>query len=434
MPKQTVKQYLKNPALKALGVYTFTNFFGKGVAFLLLPYFTNVLSQQDMGTVTLFSGATLFLIPFISMGVLQSAGVEYFKLTKNEFRNFFSSSLLLPVGVFLLSLIVFYFGRDILINKYKFPLSFIWIIPVVTFLSFLSQHAVNMIRNEENKDLFMKVVLGRLFVEIGMAIILISGLNMAWQGRIIGIGASFLLMGIYAGYFFIKRNYLFGQINKQYIKDELIYSMPIIIMQLSTFCMNYSDVFFLSRFTHDNNAEVGVYGIACVFASVIITLSSAVLQYVHPKIFKLLSESDINYKAIRKHFLMYIGIMCGGLLLLLMFVPVAYTFVINKSYSPGLSYYYLLCIGYFFWTIAYLFFSFLLYYKRKMKIIILSISFILISLTSNYFFIKSMASMGAAISVFCSYTIVLILTLLVTAKEMRFLFKADKTIKIAANS
>ncbi len=378
-----------------------------------------------MGNITLFSGATLFLIPFISMGVLQSTSVEYFKLEKKDFSNFFTSSLLLPVGVFILSLIVFYFGREILIEKYKFPASFIWVIPVVTFLSFISQHAVNMIRNEENKKLFLLVVLGRLFLEIGLAVVLISALKMAWQGRITGIAISFAAMGVYAFYFFVKRNYLFGQINKQYIKDELLFSIPVVIMQFSTFCMNYSDSFFLSRFTNDNNAEVGVYGIACIFASIIVTLCSALLQYILPKTYQLLSAPVINYNSIRKHFLAYIGIMTAGLLVLLVFVPLAYKFIINKNYLPGINYYYLLCIGYYFWTIAYLFFSFLLYYKQKRKIIWLSLAFACISLTSNYFFIKNMQSTGAAISVFCSYFIILIITLFFTRKQMHFLFQKN---------
>lgn len=406
-------------------MYMFTSFFGKGIAFLLLPYFTNVLSKEDMGKVTLFSGAMLFLIPFISMGLLQSASIEYFKLDKKEFRNFFTTSLLLPVGMLLLSLIVFYFGRDILITKNKFPASFVWAIPVITFFSFLNQHVINMIRNEENKKLFMIVSFGRLFLEIAVAVFFISALKMAWQGRIIGFGFSFIAMGIYAFYYFIKKNYLFGQIKKTYLKEELLFSVPIIIMQFSTFCMNYSDSFFLSRFTNDNNAQVGVYGIACVFASIIIVLCTALQQYITPKTYKLLAAPVVDYKAIRKLFLLYFGIMTVGLLALLAFVPFAYKFIINKNYMPGIRYYYLLCIGYYFWTIASLFFSFLFYYKQKRKIMWLSLAFVCISLTSNYFFIKNMQSTGAAISVFCSYFIILIITLIFTNKQMSFLFKKN---------
>lgn len=415
-------KYKNNPAAKSLGLYTFTNFFGKGVAFLLLPYFTLVLTPNDMGLINLFSGSMIFLIPFISMGVLQSASTDYFKLNKQDFNNFFVSSLLLPVSVFLLSITVFYLFSSFFTSQFKFPIEFVWLIPVTTFLSFINQHVNNLIRNEEKPGLYMKVVLGRLFIEIILAVVLISLYNMAWTGRVSGILISYLLFGLYAFYYFKSKGYLSGTIQLKYIKEELIFSVPIIIMQFSVFCMSYSDIFFLSRFTNDNNAEVGVYGIACVFASIIITLCSALLQYILPRIYKMLSEPVIQYRSIRKLFLVYIGIMTAGLILLLILVPLAYTFVINKNYLPGMHYYYLLCAGYYFWTIAYLFFSFLLYYKQKRKIIWLSLSFSVISITANYFFIKSMGSMGGAISVFCSYLIVLILTLFFTRKQMHFIF------------
>ncbi|MEO5999785.1 MAG: oligosaccharide flippase family protein [Ferruginibacter sp.] len=425
LTKNIFLKYKNNPAVRSLGIYTFTNFFGKGVAFLLLPYFTNVLTKSDIGLISLFSSAIIFLMPFISMGVLQSASTDYFKLNKKDFRDYFTTSLLLPTGVFILSLGVFFLFRNGFIAKYNFPVSFIWLIPVVTFLSFISQHVINLIRNEEKPNLFMRAVLGRLFIEIALAIIFISGLSMAWEGRIMGIVISFGVFAIYAFYYFIHKGYLFGEIKKQVIKDELVFSVPIITMQFSVFCMNYSDAFFLSRFTNDNNAEVGVYAIACIFASIIITLCSALLQYILPRIYKMLSEPVINYASIRKLFVGYFAIMTAGLLFLLLFVPLAYKFMVHKDYLPGLNYYWLICIGYYFWTIAYLFFSFLLYYKHKRKIIAMSATFACISLISNYFFVKNMGSNGAAISVFCSYLIVLMITLIFTRKQMSFIFKKN---------
>ncbi len=421
--KETFLKYRNSPAARSLGIYTFTNFFGKGVAFLLLPYFTNVLSKSDVGLISLFSSAIIFLMPFISMGVLQSASTDYFKLSKQDFRDFFTTGLLLPTGVFIISLVVFYLFRDVLFTNYHFPVSFIWLIPVVTFLSFISQHVINLIRNEENPNLFMRSVLGRLFLEIGLAIVLISGFKMAWEGRVAGILISYAAFAVFAVYFLLNRNYIFGKFRKDVIREELIFSVPVVTMQFSVFCMNYSDGFFLSRFTHDNNAEVGVYSIACVFGSIIVTLCSALLQYILPRIYKMLSEQKIDYKAIQKLFWIYIGIMTAGLAALLLFVPLAYRFMIHDAYRPGLNYYYLICIGYYFWTIAYLFFSFLLYYRHKRKIIGLSAAFACISLTSNYFFVKNMGSMGAAISVFCSYFVVLMITLFFTRKQMGFIFK-----------
>jgi O-antigen/teichoic acid export membrane protein len=421
---QLVKQG-KSSGLKSLGMYTVTNFLGKGVAFLLLPFFTHVLTKPDMGVLSLFSSAVIFLVPFISMGVLQSINADFFKLDKAAFRNAFTTSLILPVSVFLLSLLLFYIFREPLQQRFNLPLSFAWIIPVVAFLSFLFEHFISAIRNNNLTSRFMIVVLGRLFIEVLLAVILLLVLKWGWEGRVAGIIVSYVIIAFAAFYFFIQKGYLFGKVSKKIIQEELIYSVPIIVMQLSVFCMNSSDSFFLSHFTgsKDNNAEVGVYSIACIFASIILTLCSALLQYITPKIYSLLSAPQINHASIRKNFLLYAGIMTGGWLLLLLFIPLAYKIFIPNGYFGGLKYYYLLCTGYYFWTIAYFFYSTaLLYHKKKKLILILSLFSILISLVNNYFFIKYYGAMGAAIADCCSYFIILLITLFFTRKQMGFVF------------
>src|SRR6187402_102985 len=95
-------KYSKSQQLKSIAIYTFSNFFNKGISFLLLFYFAHVLTESDFGLLNLFSNSILFLMPFVSMGILQSANTEFFKLGKKEFKNFFSTTLLMPVAVTLL--------------------------------------------------------------------------------------------------------------------------------------------------------------------------------------------------------------------------------------------------------------------------------------------------------------------------------------------
>ncbi len=410
-------------------MYTVTNFLGKGVAFLLLPFFTHVLSKSDMGVLSLFSSAVIFLVPFVSMGVLQSINADYFKLGKTAFRDAFTSSLILPVSVFLLSLLLFYLFRDTLQEKYHLPASFTWMIPIAAFLSFLFEHFISMIRNNNLTRRFMVVVLGRLSIEVLLAILLILLFKWGWEGRVAGILVSYVTITVFAFYFFIRKGYLFGRVKKAIIREELVYSIPIIVMQFSVFCMNSSDSFFLSHFTgsQDNNAGVGVYAIACIFASIILTLGSSLLQYITPKIYSLLAAPQINRSAVRKNFLLYAAIMTGGLILLLIFIPLAYHLFIPEGYFGGLKYYYLLCIGYYFWVIAYFFYlTSLLYYKKKKMILMLSLCSIAISLANNYFFIKTWGAMGAAVADCCSYFIILLITLFFTRKQMGFVFKKSQ--------
>src|SRR5665213_3313295 len=129
---QSLKNQYNSPALKSMGIYTITNFFGKGLSFLLLPLFTNpkYLSPADNGLLSLFSQAIIFILPLINLGILQSASADYFKLDKNKFKDFCTTGFTMSVSMAVLAFIIFFFARNFLYKEFSFPPIFIWAIPL----------------------------------------------------------------------------------------------------------------------------------------------------------------------------------------------------------------------------------------------------------------------------------------------------------------
>ncbi|MFZ4058243.1 MAG: lipopolysaccharide biosynthesis protein [Ferruginibacter sp.] len=412
-----INKYAKTEQAKSIAIYTFSNFFNKGVSFLLLFYFTHALLESDFGLLSLFSNSILLLMPFVSMGILQSVNTDYFKMEKAPFKDFFTTTLIMPIVVTLLIVITAFFLRHQLHSRYSFPNIFIVLIPVITFFNFLNEHLINMVRNNNEPIKYLIINVGRLMAEIALAVFFISALQYGWLGRVMGILISYFVVAVYAFIYFKQQGFLFGKLRKKVVIDELIYSVPIIIMQMSIFAMNSSSGYYIEYFTH-SYSTVGIYSVAATFASIIIVLCGALLQYVYPKIYSLLSENEINYPSIKKHFLFYAGAMLGGTLLVIIFTPLAYAVVLKPSYHEGLSYYYFICLGYFFWTITYFFYSFMLYYKLKRKILLISLISIVVSVLCNYFFIKHWGSYGAALAIFTGYLSILIITLLFVKREI----------------
>ncbi|MEO6556306.1 MAG: polysaccharide biosynthesis C-terminal domain-containing protein [Ferruginibacter sp.] len=416
----------KNPVVRSVGIYTFSNFFAKGVSFLLLVVFTNphYILPSENGLLSLFSNSMLFLMPFLSMGIIHSTSTDYFKLDKKEFPSFFTTGFVMPTTIMLVSIITLFLFRKPLQEAYGFPYMFCWLIPVITFLTFCNEQLLGLARNNNEPMTYLKANVFKTITEFSLSFILVVFFFWRWEGRIAGILVSYALVGAVAFYYFTKRGYLSGKIKKEYIIEELIYAVPVIAMQASIFAMNASDKFFLSNFTTDKNETVGIYSVGCIFASTILLFSSALNQYVFPKIYLLLASVETDYRSIRKLFLFHITAMASGTLLIILLIPLLYHTFINAKYHPALKYNYLLCVGYFLWTVNYFFYSYLLYYKKKKKLLLLSICCIIISLTCNYFFIKQWTDIGAAVSVFTCYLLVLILTLLFTKEYWRnFLFK-----------
>lgn len=398
----TLQQYSKSREVKSIAIYTFSNFFNKGVSFLLLFYFTQVLSEADFGMLSLFSNSILFAMPFISMGILQSVNADFFKLGKKEFKDFFSTSFLLPIAVTLLSITVLLLFKNQLKTSYNFPAVFIAIIPVAALLSFIQEELTILVRNNNQPIQYLWVNITRLLLEIILAVFLISALHYGWMGRVMGMLVSYFLTAIYAIYYFTKNGYLSGSIRKQYIKIELQYSTPIITMQVGVFCLSSSAVYYISHFTHSLQ-EVGIYSVAATFASIVNVFCVALLQYVQPKMYVLLSQKITDYRAIKKLFIFYVGLMALFTIAVISTVPLVYHLLLKQTYLPGLQYCYLLCTGHFFWSITYFFFSLLLYEKQKKKIGLLSLIAVAISITANWFFTGKYGGTGAAIATVSSY-------------------------------
>lgn len=421
-----LKGLYKKNGVRSVAIYTFTNFFGKAASFLLLLIFTNpvFITPSENGLLTLFSNSMLLLMPFMSMGIVHSTGADFFKLGKSEFKDLFTSGCIMSFAVMILSFILLFFFRQRLHDNYSFPFIFVWLIPLITFLIFCNDQLLNLARNRNDTGVYLRSNVSKILLELGISVILVVCFAWHWKGRIAGLLTAYSVMAAYAIFYFYKHGYLFGRINKKYIYREIIYAVPIIALQISTFCMGSSDRFFLSNFSTDHNQTVGIYNVAATFGSIIIILCTALLQYLFPRIYSELAKPQINYATIRKSFRIYAGVMIAGTVLIMLLTPVAYHLFINEKYHSGLKYVFILCGGYFLWTISYFFFSFLLYYKEKRKILLLSCLAILISLVSNYFFIKHWNASGAAVSNICTYLIVLLITLFFTrAYWINFLSK-----------
>ena len=98
--------------------------------------------------------------------------------------------------------------------------------------------------------------------------------------------------------------------------------------------------------------------------------------------------------------------------------PLAYNIVLKQSYQEGLYYYVLICLGYYFWSISYFLYAFMLFRKEKRKLLTaLSVS-VLISLVSHTLFVKQWGAYGAAVSMCIVYFIALIITMFFVRKQL----------------
>jgi len=352
------------------------------ISFAALPFFVNTLSEGDIGILNILNSSIIFLTPIISMGALYTISVDYFKLTKPDYATVFSTSLLIPVVVSLLLIPLFFIFWQPLHRAFSFQRQFIWLIPVCLFLNFCFEAFIILLRVQNKVKLFATITLLKIIVEISLAIALILFAYVSWYSRALGYLFSILIIG-FLFFFYIKRNrFLVNNLDFGILKKELLFGLSGLLLQTAIFFINTSDKFFVMA--HFGKVQAGFYSIAGTFATIQYIVSTSLMQYLQPVLYKKFAEKE-KWKNIKEIYKKYILLMLIASILLFFFTIIVYHYLLKESYRAYLHYFYLLCMSSLIWSVSNIFLQFIIFNKHKKVIFRLSLLSISFALLINYF-------------------------------------------------
>jgi O-antigen/teichoic acid export membrane protein len=394
-----VKSALKNPAYKSVATYIFTNFFSKGISLLLIPVFTNphFLNPKDNGILSLFSSNLMLMGPFVSLGMIQSAGAEFFKKSKDEFSRSFTANFFISFFLTLIATTLLFLFRDGLQQRFDLPPSFVYVIPFLAFLIFASEQLFALVRNRNEVKRFGRFGIGKALIEYGVSVVLIVFFFKGWQGRVWGIAISLISVNLIGFFYYAKNGYLKLAISKQHIIDEIKFGIPVITFQLCVFMLGTTNKLFLAIFKVDKY-QLGIYAIACVFGTLVGYLGQSIFLYIQPKVYKSISEGQATITSLRREFFHYLKMLTMVAIPCILFVLFLYYYVINKIYLPGIPLFLLVSVSSFIWQLNNFFFLFLLYYKAKKKIFSLALISVCVSIIVNTLMVKNFMILGDALA------------------------------------
>ena len=219
----TVKTAVKNPAYRSVGTYIFTNFFSKGVSFLLIPLFTNpkYLTPSDNGVLSLFASNLILIAPFITLGMIQSSTADFFKKTKDDFAVSFTSNFFIAAIMTLLALLGLFIFKEALWEKFELPSSFVYIIPVLALLTFCSEQLFALIRNRNEVNRYAAVGISRSVIEYSLSVILVVFFFTGWAGRVWGIAISLITVNVLGIWYYAKNGYLHFSFQKHHVLGRI---------------------------------------------------------------------------------------------------------------------------------------------------------------------------------------------------------------------
>jgi O-antigen/teichoic acid export membrane protein len=395
----TIKIAVNNPVYKSVGKYVFTNFFSKGVSFLLIPLFTNprFLTPADNGVLSLFASNMILIAPLITLGMIQSSTADYFKKSKEEFAASFTSNFFMAFIMMLMAMLGLYIFREALWEKFELPTSFIFIIPALSFLIFCSEQLFALVRNRNEVNRYAILGISKSLVEYSLSVVLVVFFFTGWVGRIWGIAISLIGINLLGVWYYVKNGYVLFSFQKQHVWEELKFGVPIFLFQLCVFMLGATNKLFLAIFNVDKH-ELGIYAIACILGTMVGTIAQSILLYVQPQLYKSISSGEADIQSVKRIFFNYVKMLTVLSLLCTGVAVFAYFFLINKLYLPGMKYFFVVALQAFIWALNYFIFLFLLYNKEKRRILKVALISIVCSIAINTVLVKYFLIWGDALS------------------------------------
>jgi O-antigen/teichoic acid export membrane protein len=308
---QSLKSILLKNSTRQVGIYTITAALCKAVSFAALPFFVNNLGEGDIGILNIFSNCIVFLTPLISMGVLYSFSIDYFKLPRSQYAQVFSTGLIIPLVVSLLLIPVLYLLRMPLESAFNFQPVFFWLIPVCLILNFCFEAFVILVRNQNNPKLFALISFLKVIVEVGMSIFFITWLYPDWYSRALAFVLSGLTLAAVFLVYINNEKFLVKRVDARLLRKELSFGFSGMALQTAIFFLNTSDKFFVMSFFGKNQA--GYYSVAASFATIQYIVCISMLQYLQPLLFSQFSEGK-RWQELKRLFYKYFLTMAGTLL------------------------------------------------------------------------------------------------------------------------
>lgn len=317
-------------------IYSFSNFILKGISFILLPFYTRVLTPSDYGVIDLLATLFSLLSVTICLEITQAVGrylpefneKKVIKLTIARTGLWFSI-----VMNFLFMLIFLGFSKNI--SSLIFGNESFQILVRLTGVNLLVYGSLYAVQNQIRWQLMAKqnalIAIITSLITISSTIFLVLYFRLSVEGVLLGqiIGHT---AGLFFSFFFIKET-LLPVINFKYLKRMLWYSFPLVFASTGFILSQYVDRILLNCFL--GVEDVGLYGVAFRIANTVSLVLAGFSATVTPLIMNNYKKEDAT-KQISKIFGYFFFFSLFLIILISFFSDLIFTYFISSVYENAI--------------------------------------------------------------------------------------------------
>ncbi|MGA2406163.1 MAG: oligosaccharide flippase family protein [Bacteroidales bacterium] len=254
--------------LKDSTIYGISGFLTKGVALLLIPFYTRVLAPAEYGIMDFIAVVAYFAGVFLSLEIYQAIARFYLDFENQEKRvKSVSTGLLYTTASFtFFVVIVFIFSKYfsvLLFNAESYSL-ILKVASVNMLFATLYAYTQNVLRYNLKALEYVICSLINSFLSIGFSVFLVLFLKLGVVGIFCGqlIGN---LISLFFTLYYGRANYGFV-FDKLSLKFLLVFSIPLVPSSLGVYVLSFVDRFLIKHYI--NLSDLGIYGLGYRIASI----------------------------------------------------------------------------------------------------------------------------------------------------------------------
>lgn len=412
-------------------VYGIGNALTAAGGFILIPFYTNMLSTSDYGILELLNRTADILILIIMLGIRQAFVRFYFDQDNDEWRKeVLGTTTVFLIVSSLIVLILFWPLKEwlagLLFNDPIIAVFFIYIIVWIP-LELILRTGLTHLQIQMKSTAYVIINFFKFFTFIASNIILIYYFNMGilgvlvtniWISAIIGIG---FLIKIYGWTRF--------KVSKSLLKKLVIFGLPYLPTTIFGYIINNSDRYFLTIYS--NLDEVGIYALGFKIGMFGLSLIMEPFGKVwSPFLFDNFDKAD-GPQLITKVFTINAAISFAAALAISVAAPIVVPLISEKSYHEAYKLIPYICLASVFYGMASMADYGILISKKTIYKPFIFGSAALVTIVANFILVPLYAGKGAAIALVIAFFVLLVINFIASNKFYHISLEFRKLFLIA---
>lgn len=409
----------KSRLVKESFAYTLINILDKTIPFILLPIITRILPKEEVGYYVLYQSIFEIFVPIVTLKLETSVILNFFRLRKKQFVDYFTSTVYLFLAFFLILVSVAWLASGWIYKLTELPSSTLPFLFSILFFFFIVNMRTSLWRNQHKVKLFGFFQVSLTLVKNSIGLFLIYFFNFGWHGIIAGHLIGFAVFSIIAIYFYSKDSFfvLVPKNFKSYIKDALRISVPLSFHKLAAWLGSSLNRVIIAKKIGAN--ATASFGIGSTFYTIANVLYDALNKAYVPALFEKLANFNSNTQAsIQKMIRFYYFIIIGITLFLCVLGYFSVGIIFGSEYESTRDFLIPLTLAAGLTGLYKVHVNFLFYEKKTILILIISVSTAILNIPVAFYLIINYGLIGAAYALLAVNFIYYILAMLFS-KRMR---------------